>query len=58
MSTSTKVIEAARKLFELSYERGSGYVVFRDHFEALDAALKAYDARRAEMSAMQITGGG
>jgi len=64
MSTSTKVIEAARILVEAAIHASNvdytlgGRLVPEDEFGALDAALKAYDARRAEMSAMQITGGG
>ncbi|MEA2789296.1 MAG: hypothetical protein QOG73_1702 [Acetobacteraceae bacterium] len=57
MSATTDVIEAARKLVASARE-GWPTTVEDDALEGLDAALKAYDARRAEMSAMPITGGG
>lgn len=51
MSATTDVIEAARKLVANSCDDWHRTVGDAD-FEALDAALKEYDARRAEMSAM------
>jgi hypothetical protein len=57
MSSTTDVIEAARKLVANSCDDYHRTVGDAD-FEALDAALKAYDARRAELKSMPINGGG
>jgi hypothetical protein len=58
MSATTDVIEAARAVVGNRDPEDGGYLVNVGVLLKLDAALKAYDARRAEMSAMQITGGG
>jgi hypothetical protein len=51
-SATTDVILAARNLVEEPAAVQGGYLIEAEDFHALDAALKAYDARRAEMSAM------
>jgi hypothetical protein len=64
MSAATKVIEAARIVssqFGTERDLTTGvvrFIISSDNMVALQNALKAYDARRAEMRAMPITGGG
>jgi hypothetical protein len=57
-SATTDVIEAARVVVKDTDPYADSHRIPTAEINALDAALKAYDARRAEMSAMPITGGG
>jgi hypothetical protein len=60
MSATTDLIRAAREVVmdSKSSELWGLDVVPHDRLRALYDALKAYDARRAELKAMPINGGG